>query len=149
MLVMEKRSGWEREEELPSHFQPWFTSLLWRYEDIEKWPTSQVKKAWEWGHKCRRSGALSFSVRGKQWEGGLQGPTKGPPYEKKKGENRRQSAPPPHSTPSFIQTWTRKGSLKAVEMGCINMRFFFIINLLLFLPSWGLKIMLNLVRGFV
>jgi hypothetical protein len=29
-------------------------------------------------------------VRGKQWEGELQGPTKGPPYEKKKeGEKRR------------------------------------------------------------
>jgi hypothetical protein len=30
-------------------------------------------------------GPFSFSVRGKQWEGELQGPTRGPPYEKKKG----------------------------------------------------------------
>jgi len=36
-------------------------------------------------------------VRGKQWERGLQGPTKGPPYEKKKGENRRHGPLPPHT----------------------------------------------------
>ncbi len=64
----------------------------WKVAYLPKW-----KKAWEWGHKCRRSGALSFSVRGKQWEGGLQGPTKGPPYEKKKGEIRRQGPLPFHT----------------------------------------------------
>ncbi len=106
------------------------------------------KKAWvesEWGHKCRRSGALSFWVRGKQWEGELQGPTWGPPlYEKKKGEKKKTRAPPPPHTLLLqvsIQTWTRRGSLKYDE-GCgngLHSHEVSSINLLLFLPSLVVK----------
>jgi len=44
-------------------------------------------------------------VKGKQWEGELQGPTRGPPYEKKKKGKKEDKGPLPHTlTPSFIQT---------------------------------------------
>jgi hypothetical protein len=47
------------------------------------------------------------------------------------------------------KTWAPSPNMKAVEMGCINNKVFFIINLLLFLPSWGVKDHVEFGEGFV
>jgi hypothetical protein len=84
-------------------------------------------------------------VRGKQWEGELQGPTRGPPpYEKKKGRKKKTRAPPSSPTlfySKFHSKMNKNRKLKYDE-GCgngLHSHEVSSINLLLFLPFLVVK----------